>query len=71
MNETVFGVQAAFGIGAGIGTAGQETYDSSYSYFSDVEGPYDLVVTSTDIPEPATIAVLGTGLLGLGYILRR
>jgi PEP-CTERM motif len=65
-----------------IGEAGQASY---YAYPADdlgndggdaivlngtssVGGPYDLIV---DTPEPATLAVLGSGLFGLGLLRRR
>jgi hypothetical protein len=34
--------------------------------------PYELVLTTTDvIPEPATTAIFGSGLVALGYVRRR
>jgi hypothetical protein len=48
------------------------TYDSSGSAAFGVAGPhYTEAADFTAVPEPATLAVFGAGLLGLGFIYRR
>jgi hypothetical protein len=53
----------------GIGLTGQGNVDESFPTNNpDSDGVYDMVV---DTPEPASLAILGGGLAGLGYLRRR
>lgn len=58
--------------GSGIGTAGQAFFnnvgDPNITPVMDVDGVYQMVVNT---PEPATFAILGAGLVGIGVIRRR
>ncbi len=58
--------------GSGVGTTGQMSYsDFNGQYLDDGttgQGAFAMIV---DAPEPATIAVLGAGLAGLGFFRRR
>ena len=56
--------------GSGIGTANQADFNSNggLGSFSVSTGAYEMVV---ETPEPASIAIVGGGLLGLGFFRRR
>jgi hypothetical protein len=56
--------------GSGVGTANQADFNSNGGLgpFSLSDGAYEMVVNT---PEPASIAIVGGGLVGLGFFRRR
>lgn len=65
---TASSAQWAFAVDAtGVGVAGNQWGDTTgFTLNSDLNPPFEMTV-----PEPATLSVLGLGLLGLGYFRRR
>jgi len=60
------------GDGSGFGTAGQAIYSNiSLGGLSPIASAGNALQMSVDAPEPASLAILGGGLAGLGYIRRR
>jgi hypothetical protein len=59
----------------GIGLTNQEYFDNQSNSFGEtylIDGSPELTITSAaDAPEPATLAILGAGLAGIGYVRRR
>jgi hypothetical protein len=59
----------------GIGLTNQEYFDNQSDSFGQtypVDGTPELAVTAVaDAPEPATLAILGAGLAGIGFVRRR
>ena len=65
--------------GSGVGTAGQfysnNNGNNSIGVSPDEFGPYRMTInatiTSTDVPEPTSFAILGAGVIGLGLSRQR
>lgn len=58
---------------SGPGVAG-EYFESGGDVYPNVDGPFQMELSSSDVssvPEPASIAIFASGLLGLGIALRR
>jgi len=55
----------------GMATPSLVTFSGSLSNGSINVASGDIVVTTTPVPEPGTLGLLGTGLVGLGGLLRR
>jgi len=57
------------GVGDAIGSANQRGQDQFFGNFAFADGSYEMIVQ--DAPEPASLAILGAALAGVGYFSRR
>ena len=55
---------------SGVGVAG-EFFDNQDGVASNSFGPYQMRIADTSLPEPATLAIFGLGLAGLGFMRHR
>jgi len=56
----------------GLGTISLVTFSGSLANGGSIDvASGDIVLTTTEVPEPGTLGLLGTGLVGIGGLLRR
>jgi hypothetical protein len=71
-NEPTSVQWAQSSVGNGIGLDGQSGYAlNNFNGGALFAGGYQMTVSAENVPEPTTVAILGGGLAGIGYVRRR